>query len=320
MFQPNTTASATPITSERCNPPSAGTGARHFLPWDFGILNIAAGQLVNQRLFVNSLELDRQPVVLETYNTVKVRDVSVESVRQESNWLLNVGLHCETARRGAQHNGTWQISLVDARGLLIQQLISQATLIGDVDREAFVPFQFTVAAHQVPSSLSIKFFYCFTVSPVSFFLFLVFYFLQIDPWMPSGYGNQTLYKLNINYVEDNLQVANKSIQFGFRTVELIDEPLNTGGNSFFVRVNQVPIFLKGSNWIPAAITPELVTRDYIRVLLTACKDANMNALRVWGGGMYEFQALYEVISIQMFHKSCRSLFIFNFKKLITADS
>lgn len=118
--------------------------------------------------------------------------------------------------------------------------------------------------------------------------------------MPNGYGNQTLYQLNVNYVEDNLQTTNKSIRFGFRSVELIDEPLDTGGNSFFIRINQVPIFLKGSNWIPAAILPELVTPEYIRVLLTACKDANMNTLRVWGGGIYEFQTFYEVNSIQMY--------------------
>ena len=49
--------------------------------------------------------------------------------------------------------------------------------------------------------------------------------------MPAGYGNQTLYLLKVNYIEDNLQVANRTIHLGFRTVELIDEPLDTGGTS-----------------------------------------------------------------------------------------
>ena len=88
-------------------------------------------------------------MVLEAYDTVKVRDVSVDSVRNESHWLVNVGLHCETVRSGVWHNGTWQISLVDAQDLLIHQLISRATLIGDGHREASVHFQFTVAAQQV---------------------------------------------------------------------------------------------------------------------------------------------------------------------------
>jgi beta-mannosidase len=56
----------------------------------------------------------------------------------------------------------------------------------------------------------------------------------------------------------------------------------------------VPIFLKGSNWIPADVLPELVTPEYIRELLTSCVDANMNSLRVWGGGIYELDEFYQV--------------------------
>lgn len=100
-------------------------------------------------LFINGLGLNRQPVVLETYDAVKVRDVTVESQRNQSHWLVDVGLQCETVRRGVWHNGTWQISLIDAQGLLIQQLIGQATLIGDASREASVHFQLIVDAGQV---------------------------------------------------------------------------------------------------------------------------------------------------------------------------
>ena len=61
-----------------------------------------------------------------------------------------------------------------------------------------------------------------------------------------------------------------------------------------MQVNDVPIFLKGSNWIPADVLPELVTPEYIRDLLTSCVDANMNSLRVWGGGIYELDEFYQV--------------------------
>ena len=66
------------------------------------------------------------------------------------------------------------------------------------------------------------------------------------------------------------------------------------GRTFYIAVNDVPVFLKGSNWVPADIIPELVTLDYIRMLLTSCKEANMNTLRVWGGGIYELDEFYEV--------------------------
>lgn len=64
----------------------------------------------------------------------------------------------------------------------------------------------------------------------------------------------------------------------------------------------MPIFLKGSNWIPADVLPELVTTEYIRDLLTSCVDANMNSLRVWGGGIYELDAFYQVNCLENFKK------------------
>lgn len=70
-----------------------------------------------------------------------------------------------------------------------------------------------------------------------------------------------------------------------------------------MEVNSVPIFLKGSNWIPADVLPESVTVDYVRDLLTSCVDANMNSLRVWGGGIYESDEFYQVN-----HKSESSVF------------
>ena len=47
----------------------------------------------------------------------------------------------------------------------------------------------------------------------------------------------------------------------------------------------MPIFLKGSNWIPADSFQERITKDRIDNLLQSAKDVHMNALRVWGGGV-----------------------------------
>lgn len=101
------------------------------------------------------------------------------------------------------------------------------------------------------------------------------------------------------------------------------------GRTFYLQVNDVPIFLKGSNWIPADVLPELVTPEYIRDLLTSCVDANMNSLRVWGGGIYELDEFYQVSNMFMIRKPdfktkymlCYLLFImtFGFGTQQTAD-
>ena len=57
------------------------------------------------------------------------------------------------------------------------------------------------------------------------------------------------------------------------------------GRTFYFRINGLPVFLKGSNWIPADIFPERVTAVYLEQLLQSAAEANMNVLRVWGGGV-----------------------------------
>lgn len=66
------------------------------------------------------------------------------------------------------------------------------------------------------------------------------------------------------------------------------------GRTYYFRVNGEPVYLKGSNWIPSAALPEWITGDYLRELLTSASAAHMNAMRVWGGGLYEFDEFYRV--------------------------
>ena len=94
--------------------------------------------------------------------------------------------------------------------------------------------------------------------------------------------------------------SKKTIKIGFRTIELIQEEITPGmkGLSFYFKINGIPIFAKGSNWIPGHILPELSYNEtMIRQMLTSAKQANMNMLRVWGGGLYESDFFYQVIII-----------------------
>jgi beta-mannosidase len=66
------------------------------------------------------------------------------------------------------------------------------------------------------------------------------------------------------------------------------------GNSFYFEKEGKPIYAKGANWIPGDVfLPRLTREDYRKMLLSA-KNANMNMLRVWGGGVYESDDFYDL--------------------------
>ena len=112
-------------------------------------------------------------------------------------------------------------------------------------------------------------------------------------WWPNGYGEQKLYKLTTNIKILDYETTNEK-QIGFRTIELVQDPLERG-LTFYFKVNGFRIFAKGSNYIPGSIFPELSTKkETIWPLLSSTKDANMNMLRVWGGGMYESDLFYDL--------------------------
>uniref|UniRef100_A0A9L0SW91 Beta-mannosidase n=1 Tax=Equus caballus TaxID=9796 RepID=A0A9L0SW91_HORSE len=119
--------------------------------------------------------------------------------------------------------------------------------------------------------------------------------ISVETWWPHGHGNQTGYNMTILFELDGGLSIEKSAKVYFRTVELIEEPIKgSPGLSFYFKINGLPIFLKGSNWIPADSFQDRVTSDLLRLLLQSAVDANMNTLRVWGGGVYEQDEFYEL--------------------------
>ncbi|KFO60594.1 Beta-mannosidase, partial [Corvus brachyrhynchos] len=117
----------------------------------------------------------------------------------------------------------------------------------------------------------------------------------VEAWWPNGHGKQTGYNMTTTFMmEEGCQIEKFSKVY-FRTVELVQEPIpGSPGLSFYFRLNGRPIFIKGSNWIPADSFQDRVTSDTLRLLLKSAADANMNALRVWGGGVYEQDEFYDI--------------------------
>ncbi|MCX7012601.1 MAG: hypothetical protein NTW86_08570 [Candidatus Sumerlaeota bacterium] len=114
-------------------------------------------------------------------------------------------------------------------------------------------------------------------------------------WWPAGQGPQRLYDLVIEWrdAEDDEPTDSIRKRIGLRKVELVRERDKTG-ESFFFRVNGRPVYAKGANWIPGDLMLERMTRDIYERDLRACVEANMNILRVWGGGIYEKEEFYEL--------------------------
>ncbi len=110
-----------------------------------------------------------------------------------------------------------------------------------------------------------------------------------DPelWWPAGYGNQPLYPVVVTTPHDRVEQ-----HLGFRELRVETAPDDRGRPLTFV-VNDVPIYAKGANWIPADALPGRITPSRVRALLEDARAANMNMIRVWGGGQYEIPAFYD---------------------------
>ncbi|HST50399.1 MAG TPA: glycoside hydrolase family 2 protein [Pyrinomonadaceae bacterium] len=111
-------------------------------------------------------------------------------------------------------------------------------------------------------------------------------------WWPNGMGDHPLYDLRARLVVGGKEVDERAARVGLRTVELRQQP-DADGKSFTFVVNGVPVFAKGANWIPADSFPTRITRERYRQLIESARDANMNMLRVWGGGIYESDDFYD---------------------------
>lgn len=111
-------------------------------------------------------------------------------------------------------------------------------------------------------------------------------------WMPNGWGEPSLYKFTASVSVDGVEVASQERQVGLRSIRAVMED-DEHGKSFYFEVNGHPMFAKGANFIPDdALLPNVTTERYKRIFEDV-KAANMNMLRVWGGGIYEDDKFYD---------------------------
>jgi len=109
-----------------------------------------------------------------------------------------------------------------------------------------------------------------------------------EKWWPNGCGPQKLYPFTLSAGTEQVEY-----RIGFRQVNIVQTPDDTGAG-FHICVNGRAIFMRGANWIPADALPQRATPETTRELLQSAVEANMNMLRVWGGGQYESDWFYDI--------------------------
>ena len=114
-------------------------------------------------------------------------------------------------------------------------------------------------------------------------------------WWTHNLGKPYLYTVKTTVSTagaGKIVLDESSMKHGLRTIELVQEK-DAKGTSFYFRLNGEPIFAKGSNLIPLHFFQEKVTPELTEQTLESAKKANMNMLRVWGGGIYQTDLFYQ---------------------------
>lgn len=112
-------------------------------------------------------------------------------------------------------------------------------------------------------------------------------------WWPNGMGKPNLYTAKVVLADETGEIDEKTTKIGVRTIEVVRDK-DSIGRSFYFRINGIPLFIKGSNYVPAdALVTRIKTEQYENIIAAAC-ESNLNLLRVWGGAIYENDIFYDL--------------------------
>lgn len=117
-----------------------------------------------------------------------------------------------------------------------------------------------------------------------------------DPelWWPNGYGEQPLYKIEIQLLDEEGNVLEEQEKIiGLRTLTISREK-DQWGREFAFMVNGVKIFSMGGNYIPEDCIYSRITHERQEFLVKSMKRAHYNCVRIWGGGYYPSDYFYDL--------------------------
>ncbi|XP_030563718.1 beta-mannosidase-like [Drosophila novamexicana] len=208
-----------------------------------------------------------KPVTLEYYTAAILRDVDVAINRNDTHWTMD----CRAFLNTPDSESFYAQLVVYASELLDEPFVVEQKQLS----HASATLEFQV---HIPKA-------------------------RVKLWWPNGYGAQQLYPVLFSLKSYRNETgpelssrtdSQKLLHIGFRTIELVEDK-DERGRTFYFRVNGHPIFMKGANYVPAHTLPELsADSDTIKHLLKSAQRANMNMIRVWGGGLYESDTFYSL--------------------------
>ena len=120
-----------------------------------------------------------------------------------------------------------------------------------------------------------------------------FFIDDVRLWNPRGYGEPYLYEVKIRLKRNGVCLDELETTLGVRTVKLNRTASVDDANAKFeFEINGKKVFLLGTNWVPV----DALGEDYKNKSLSVIKqveDVGCNAVRVWGGGLYEPDEFYD---------------------------
>ena len=120
-----------------------------------------------------------------------------------------------------------------------------------------------------------------------------FYLENPEVWWTHDLGEPNLYNIDVS-IQSEQVIDSHSQKLGIRDLRLIRNP-DEWGETFYFLLNGVPVFAKGANWIPIdSFIPRGNKLGLYQLNLNHAKEANMNMVRIWGGGIYEDDLFYDI--------------------------
>lgn len=110
-------------------------------------------------------------------------------------------------------------------------------------------------------------------------------------WWCNGLGRPHLYSFSVELFQQNKLLERNKLKIGLRTIELVQDK-DDFGTSFYFKLNGKPIFMKGANYIPPDSFISKKSGSSYHETIQNARKANMNMLRVWGGGLYADDEFY----------------------------
>ncbi len=112
-------------------------------------------------------------------------------------------------------------------------------------------------------------------------------------WWTHNLGDPFLYDIQVELIHNGNVLESYSKKLGIRSIELITEK-DSIGESFYFKLNGKPVYMKGANYVPQQMLEAKIDQEKYIKLIDEVVSANMNMLRVWGGGIYEDNFFYQL--------------------------